>query len=267
MAENIFPNLENENLVAAMKALKEKEVPETQNAFLSEAVKSKYFAPVDVLDANGTPIAGSGKVQIPKDGKFNFKLIKNQKGEQFFPLFTDITEYQKWSKDSQVKTMVVTFPQMAQLVNKKADEIRGFVINPLNENLIFPKELLDSIFEHAKKKVAEAAAAQNAAPEVETLLGKTTNIPDSVLNSLKKNLAKHKEVKTAYFIMMKQMEQEHYLFVVDIDADDEKKKKIADSLCASAKLFLTRFPIIVAGMDTKLGEAAPKVDKPFYTAE
>jgi len=270
MAENIFPNLENEKLVSAMAALKENETPETQNAFLSAAAGAKYFTPVEVMDSEGKLIEGSGKLEVPQGAKFNFKLIKNQKGEAFFPIFTDIAEFQKWNKEAQIRTIVVTFPQMAQLVSKKNDEVKGFVINPLNENLIFPKELLDSILEHARKKVAEAVKSeqgQEAPQNVTTYLGKPTNIPDAVINSLKKSLAKHSEVKLAYFLMMKQMEHEHYLFVLDIDADSDKKKKIADSFCNAAKLFLTRFPILVAEFNSPLGEKAPEVDEPFYTKE
>ena len=79
MAENIFPDLKNEELVAAMDAIKQNENKETQAAFVSAAVKSRYFAPVDVLNADGTPLTGNGKMEIPKDAKFNFKLSYSAK--------------------------------------------------------------------------------------------------------------------------------------------------------------------------------------------
>ncbi len=271
MAENIFPNLENEALVAAMNAIRESETPETQSAFVQEAVKAKYFAPVDVLDENGTPLVGTGKMEIPKNAKFNFKLVTNNKGEQYFPLFTDIDEFQKWNKSEQIKAIVVVFPQMASLVSKKADVTNGFVINPMSQNLIFTKELLDNILKHAQQAAANAQAAQNGdsteSRKVTYMFGEPVNIPDSVMNSLKKNVAKNPEVNNAYFIMMKQGEQEHYMFVLDIDADDEKSKKIADSLCQTAKLFLTKFPVVVVSLKSTLGSQAPKVTKPFYTKE
>ncbi|MBQ8612750.1 MAG: enhanced serine sensitivity protein SseB C-terminal domain-containing protein [Ruminiclostridium sp.] len=271
MAENIFPNLENEALVAAMNAIRESETPETQSAFVQEAVKAKYFAPVDVLDENGTPLEGTGKMEIPKNAKFNFKLVTNNKGEQYFPLFTDINEFQKWNKSEQIKAIVVVFPQMASLVSKKADVTNGFVINPMTQNLIFTKELLDNILKHAQQAAAKAQAVQNSEggePQKLTyMFGKPVNIPDSVMNSIKKNVAKNPEVNSAYFIMMKQGEQEHYMFVLDIDADEEKCKKIADSLCQTAKLFLTKFPVVVASLKSTLGASAPKVTEPFYTKE
>lgn len=270
MAENIFPDLENGNLVAAMNALKEKETPETQNAFLTEAVKAKYFAPVDVLDADGKPIEGSGKMEVPKDAKFNFKLLINSKGEQYFPLFTDIDEFKKWSKDQQIRTLVVVFPQMAGLVNKRADVVKGFVLNPMSQNLIFPKELLDSIFKYAQQQVAKAQAEQNGEQpqQVTYYFGKTVNIPDSVIASLRKTMAKNKEINGAYLVMMKQNNQEYYLFVLDLDegcTDAERIKKIADNVTSTAKLFLTKHPIIACSLKSEIGSNAPKVDEPFYT--
>lgn len=271
MAENIFPDLKNEPLIKAMDAIKANEIPETQQAFVKAAVDAKYFAPVDVLDADGKLIEGSGKMEIPQGAKFNFKLIANSKGEQYFPLFTDISEFQKWSKTEQVRTIVVTFPQMANLVDKRSDVTKGFVINPMTQNLIFPKELLDNMLKHAQEQAAKAKAQQaekaGEAQKLTFMFGKPVNIPDSVINSLKKTLAKNKEVKSAYFVMMKQGVQEHYMFSLDIEADDERARKIADSFLASAKLFLTKFPIVIAALDSELGKNAPQVDEPFYTRE
>ncbi len=268
MAENILPDLKNEELVAAMDAIRKAENNQTQGAFVSAAVKAKYFCPVDVLNSDGTPLEGNGKMEIPKDAKFNFKLITNSKGEQFFPLFTDIKEFQKWNKSEQIKSIVVVFPQMADLVSKKP-EIKGFVINPMTQNLIFTREILDNILksvrENMQKNAKPAQEGQNGTENKITLyFGKPVNIPDSVIASLSKNLAKHPEVNKAYFLMMKQDEREHYLFVLDIDADAEKSKKIADSLCATARLFLSKFPVIAAPVKSPYGQNADKVTEPFY---
>ncbi len=265
MAENIFPNLNNENLIAAMNALRENEIPETQNKFLQEAVQARYFTPVDVINEDGTLLEGNGKMEIPKNAKFNFKLITNQNGEQFFPLFTDIDEFQKWSKGNKIHTIVVVFPQMADLVSKKPDEVAGFVINPMTHNMVFPKALLDNMLKHVQQKQAEAAAAQQGEKKVSVMLGKPANIPDSVMNSIKKATAKFSEINSAYFLMMKQDEQEHYLFVLDIEGENEAAKKIADSLCAKIRLFLTKFPVIAVPLNSPIGQNAPKVTEPFYT--
>ncbi len=267
MDENIFPNLENESLVATMNALRENENHETQNKFLQEAVKAKYFAPVDIINEDGSLLQGTGKMEIPQNSKFNFKLVTNQKGEQYFPLFTDIDEFQKWNKSEQIRAIVVVFPQMANLVDKKSESVKGFVLNPMSQNLVFTKELLDNILEHAKKKQAEMLAAQgeNGEKKVTVMLGKPNNIPDSVMNSIKKATAKHSEIKTAYFLMMKQGEQEHYMFVLDIDAEAEAAKKIADSLCNTTRLFLTKFPVIAVPINHPIGANASKVDEPYYT--
>lgn len=273
--ENIFPNLENGELVAAMAAFKKEQSPKNQSDLVNAALKAKYFAPVEVMDGEGKPLQGTGKMQIPKDAKFNFKLIKNADGDEFFMLFTDIKEFQKWNKNEQIKTIVVVFPQMAQLTMKRADVVKGFVINPMNENIIFDQQNLQNILntlsrQLAQQKQTEGGENGEKAPgqrEIKLYFGKPNNVPDSVLESLRKHLAKRPEVKSAYFSMMKQEEQEYYLFTLDIEAEDEAARKIADSLCATAKLFLTKFPILAAPVNSPYGEGAKKTGEPFYVKE
>lgn len=263
--ENIFPDLKNEPLVAAMNAVKEKETPETQSAFVTAALQASYFAPVDVLDANGVPIEGTGKMQIPGDAKFNFRLIKNTNGEQYFLLFTDIPEFQRWNKEEKIKTIVVTFPQIVKLAMKKRDETAGIVINPMDQNLVFKHDLIENLMKHL-----EQSAQQQSAPpqeQIKLYFGKPMNVPDSVLDSFRKTLTRYPEIDAVYFIMMKREETEHYLFVFDSGLENEKMKKIADSFCASARLFLSKFPVISAPLHSPIGENAPKVTEPFYKKE
>ena len=113
--------------------------------------------------------------------------------------------------------------------------------------------------------VSLTPAPAEAAPTVKLMFGKPNNIPDAVLGALRKKLAKVPEVKEAYFCMMKREEQEHYLFVLDIDAEPAEAKKLAESVCDSAKMFLTKFPVIAMPLNSPFGEGAKKVDGPFYT--
>ncbi len=258
--ESIFPDLKNGALVEAMNALKKDENPQTQGAFVAAATKAAYFAPVDILDADGKPIEGTGKMEIPANAQFNFRLVKNTSGESFFALFTDIPEFQKWNKDEKIKTIVVTFPQMTSLAMKKADAVRGFVINPMGQNLVFTQELLTNLLKFTQSGVKAGEQPQ----PVKILFGKPMNIPNAVLDSFRKTLSRNSEVNAVYFLMMKQGEQEHYLFVFDTDLDNESAKKIADSFCASARLILTKFPIVSAPLKSPIGESAPKVAEPFY---
>lgn len=267
--ESIFPDLGNDELIAAMEEINKSETKETQTALIERVLQARFFAPVDVIDANGDPLEGNGKIAIPKDAKFNFKLIQNQKGEQFFTLFTDIPEFQKWNKGTRVNTIVVVFPQIAQLVMQKKEEIKGFVINPMTQNIIFNTEVIENIL-NAMKAVSQNQAENGGDAEKRTvtlMFGKAKNVPDSVLGALKKKLAKHPEVNEAYFCMVKQNEQESYLFVLDINADNETCKDIGTSVCNAAKMFLTKYPIMAAPLNSPFGEGAKKVEEPFYVKE
>lgn len=265
---DIFPDLHNEKLIDAMEALKKEANKETQAALIENVIGAKFFAPVEVIDAEGNVVKGSGRIAIPNDAKFNFKLIQNTKGEQYFTVFTDVKEFMKWSKSPKVNTIVVVFPQIAQLAQQKADAISGFVINPMSQNIIFSQEAISNLLE-AMKTVAEKEKArrEGGGQQVKLMFGKPQNIPDAVYGAFRKKIEKIPQIKTAYFCMLKQSEQEYYLFTLDIDADSETCQNIGNSLCESAKLFLTKFPIMAAPVNSPFGEGAKKVTEPFFTRE
>ena len=267
--ENIFPNLGNEELVAAMNAVKNEENKETQTALIEKVLTAKFFAPVDIIDGDGNPVRGTGKIQIPENSKFNFKLLQNTKGEQFFAVFTDIEEFQKWNKTPKINTIVVVFPQIAQLALEKSDSISGFVINPMTQNIIFSRDAITHLLDAMKTVVERQKAAKEAAGQhqVRLMFGKPANVPESVYGAFKKKLAKIPEVKKVYFCMMKQGNQEFYLFAMDIDADITKCKQIGDNFCKSVEMFLTKFPIMAAPVNSPYGEGSKKVGEPFYVAE
>ncbi|HBI52966.1 MAG TPA: hypothetical protein DDX72_09345 [Ruminococcaceae bacterium] len=262
----VFPDLGNEKLVKAMEDLKANENKETQAALIEQVISAKFFAPVEVIDADGNPIQGHGRLAVPKDAKFNFKLIQNVKGEQYFTVFTDINEYLKWNKGPKVNTIIVVFPQIAQLAAQKSDSIKGFVINPMGQNIVFSQDAIANLIDAMKAVAENAKAAREAAQQqqVKLMFGKPTNIPEAVLGAFRKKLMKTPEVNEAYFCMLKQGDQEFYLFTLDINADNETCHAIGDSLCESAKLFLTKFPIMAAPVNSPFGEGAKKVDQPFY---
>ncbi|MBQ9483856.1 MAG: enhanced serine sensitivity protein SseB C-terminal domain-containing protein [Ruminiclostridium sp.] len=265
-AEDVFPDLGNEDLVKAMNELNKHETADTQKAMIEKVLGARFFAPVDVLDADGNILKGRGKVAIPKDARFNFKLIQNAKGEQYFTVFTDIKEFLKWSKNPKVNTIVVVFPQIAQLAKEKSDAISGFVINPMSQNIIFTQDIITNLL-NAMKTVSEQAKErrENGGEQVKLMFGKPQNIPEAVYGAFRKKLVKIPEVKEAYFCMLKQGDQEYYLFTLDIDADNETCRTIGTNLCDSAKLFLTKYPIMAAPVNSPFGEGAKKVDGPFYT--
>ncbi len=269
--KNIFPDLKNEALVEAMRAVNKEENQQTQSKLIEEAIKASFFTPVDILGEDGNVLQGDGKMKIPENSKVNFKLIRNSKNESYFALFTDINEFQKWNKTERVNTIVVVFPQIAQLVFKTTD-VAGFVINPMTENIIFSRDALKNILEVMEMKMKEMQEAQKKAEEanakkVEIKFGKPLNVPDSVMDSLAKSMKKYPEINEAYFCMMLAEGKEHYVFALDIDAEAETCKKIADSITSTAKLFLSKYQVIAVPVNSPYGEGAKKVTEPFYKKE
>ena len=315
--EEAFPELHNEALIEAMNEINKEENRETQQKLIQEVLKAKFFSPVDVIDDEGNVVNANGRMPMPKNGKFNFKLINNQKGDSFFPIFTDVKEFYKWfefkkfdefkkwaveqgedaekaaswknfaslgeeekdrfnefakiSGSEKLNTIVVVFPQIAQLSQRRADTVNGFVINTMSQNIIFTQDAINNLLESMKKvsEQMQQQAQQNGAQrpdkvEVQVQLFPPDNIPASVLKALDRKLTKTPEVKSAYFCLMRQEGTDFYLFVIDVDCDAAKAQNIGESLCESAKMFLTKYQIVAAPFRSPFGEAVQKVTKPFY---
>ena len=312
--EEVFPELHNEALVEAMNEINKEENHETQHRLITEVLKAKFFSPVDVIDDEGNVVNANGRMPMPKNGKFNFKLINNQNGQAFFPVFTDVKEFYKWfefkkfdefkkwsvaqgtepetaaawknyaslEKEDRLKfdefakengaeklnTIVVVFPQIAQLAQRRAEAVNGFVINPMSHNIIFTQDAIANLLESMKKVSEQMQANAPQRPdkvEVQVQLFPPDNIPASVLKALDRKLSKTPEVNAAYFCLMRQEGRDFYLFVIDVDCDGAKAQNIGESLCESAKMFLTKYQIVAAPFKSPFGEAVQKVTKPFYT--
>ena len=136
----------------------------------------------------------------------------------------------------------------------------------MGHNIVFSQDAISNLLD-AMKAVAEKQKEAASQQQVKLMFGKPTNIPEAVMGAFRKKLAKTPEVKEAYFCMMKQGEQEYYLFTLEIDADKETCQDIGNSLCESAKMFLTKFPIMAAPVRSPFGEGAKKVDQAFYVKE
>lgn len=78
---------------------------------------------------------GSTQIQIP--------YVKNQKGEAFQPLFTDLGEMQKFvPKDKTMRVLRLPFQKLSGILVKDA---KGFVINPMGFNLPLSREQVEKM--------------------------------------------------------------------------------------------------------------------------
>ena len=105
---------------------------------------------------NGTYI-----VAVQNEGKA-IPLVKIGEDQLFWPLFTDVLEFQKFNKNNAMKPMVIKADKVPQLLPKEA---KGVVFNPLGVNmpLTITKKAKPAAQEGAGS--AAEAEAESAVPE------------------------------------------------------------------------------------------------------
>ena len=75
--------------------------------------------------------------------KVAFLQVKNNNGEVFIPLFTDVNEYFKFhSEDGTMKFLVLDFKKIYGI---KSPELGGFIINPGSISVLLNQQHLNAI--------------------------------------------------------------------------------------------------------------------------
>lgn len=136
------PNLQLTGIYLMQEARKKKELVdqkhlrEMDEEFSSNLVKSKLFLAV---------LPPEGKERDPKLELKECRLpyLKHQSGDIFFPVFTDVWEFQKYAKDKKnLRSIQIPFKELEKFWVKDA---KAYMINPHGFSLPIPRETLPKL--------------------------------------------------------------------------------------------------------------------------
>lgn len=138
------PNLQLTGLYLMQEARRKKEYVDRKNLqeldeeFSSNLVKSRLFLAV-------RPPEGQEKEQKIDLKKCQLPYLKHQNGEIFFPVFTDIWEFQKYTQGKKdLRPIQVPFPEIVRFWVRDA---KAYMINPMGFSLPVTKEMIPRILE------------------------------------------------------------------------------------------------------------------------
>ena len=89
-------NVNNSKLIELIDKLKEEKSMEAQNKVISEVLRSRFMCPVILESAP----KGGGKIQVGKETKIQFSIIKTKEEKNFLIAFTSEPEVHKWQKQN-----------------------------------------------------------------------------------------------------------------------------------------------------------------------
>ncbi|WP_124100778.1 SseB family protein [Ruminococcus sp. Marseille-P6503] len=170
--ENQKTVIENSALVEAIAEMRKDFKAETQNKVINTALRGTFLVPA-VINKNTQLVADAeNHVKFEDKPQAKFLLITHKEKGTFFPVFTDADELAKFKTEQNYQGFAMKFGDIAALTEKTPNVV-GFVINPMNQNLPFTKEMLESIKQtliRVRKEREEAAKAnsdgESSAPNI-----------------------------------------------------------------------------------------------------
>lgn len=127
--------------------------PSTDNIvkMFNAVVAAELLAPI-TLDKD--PTMEENDVFLEKDTTISFELIKAANGDLYYPVFTHGEELKKCSKEQDQHTMKVTFEDLANMILNQGKVVKGFVINPMGENICFTADMIEGMIASMREEDA-----------------------------------------------------------------------------------------------------------------
>lgn len=244
--------IDNTKLISLIEKLKEEKSMEAQNAVISEVLRTRFMCPVILESAP----KGGGKIQIGKDTKIQFSIIKTNDGRNFLMAFTSDSEVHKWQKEKVQQSIIYTFEDYAMIVTNN-ENIDGFVIDPKGCNITFTKEMIKQI----KQSVTRESVIEK---DTEVQLGVPKDYPEELVNKLKDLFLNMTDVRKAYLLLMTKNEELSYLLVIDAQGNE---KEYFNTIATASIPFLKGMSLNFIESDTELGQKIATDFTPFYVAQ
>ncbi len=148
--------IRNDHLLDCIHAMQQD--PSTDNIvkMFNAVVTAELLAPIS-LDKD--PTMEKEDVFLEKDTTISFELIKAANGDLYYPVFTHGEELKKCSDEKDQHTMKVTFEDLANMIIHQGKVVKGFVINPMGENICFTSDMIEGMINSMKNENAANCGA------------------------------------------------------------------------------------------------------------
>lgn len=236
--------LDNTELVRAMKDVKAKKSSAAEAAFISILKKATLLTPAMVADNDG-----KSKTHI------SFITFKDSDNRPLLPAFSSREELAKYSHEEKLQTIVCHLEQYIDMITSEGGPY-ALVIDPFGENIIISREILKKI------KNGEEYSANDNEDNNKIRIADLKEQPKELVNILKEFFDEEGTVKQAYLQAMKKGDSTGFVLVVDDsfpkvaskEEHDRLRKDLFDRIAERVKpSFLTEE---YAGLDFSITEYA-----------
>ena len=241
--------INNKELMNAIEIMKQEKTPQSQNRVIAEILKAKFMCPVILQDVP----KGGGKINITKDTKIQFSIVKTTNDKNFLIAFTSDEEVNKWQKNKTQQSIIYTFEDYATIAQNN-ENLEGFIIDPKGCNLIFTKNMIMQI----KNSITRENVVKK---DTQVELSVPKDLSEDLQNKLHDVLVNNKEIKKAYLLNMLKEEEKSYLLIIDALGNE---KEYFNTIASALIPFLGGMSLNLLPINTEFGTKAIEKFKPFY---
>ena len=244
--------INNTKLVELIAKMKEEKTVEAQNAVIAEILKSRFLCPV-IIDKS---LPKNGRVEIKKDTKIQFSIIKTTDEKNYLMAFTSEPEVHKWQKEQTQQSIIYTFEDYAMIVTNNAN-LEGFVIDPMGANILLNKEMIKQI----KSNLTHESTIKK---DTKIEIAPFQTYPEGLEAKIKDMCNNLGGINTAYICQMKQDDAVSVLLVIDADG---KEKEYFNTLASAIIPFLGEHQLDMVAESSEIGTQVKNHFAPIYVKE
>lgn len=222
-------------------------------------MNARFLAVVKVAPialTNASALAGN-----QSGAQVQFAVLSDKSGNRFYPVFTDIDEFKKWSGiEAGAKTCVVGFDDIAELVDDP--DAKGFVINPFGENFLVPTEICKNWREKKQLRVS-GHTSKKLDENAEVYISDYETAPAELIGAIAEAAKKSAGIKAVWLREMTVNGEKSHLAIIDTDGDENTEANIVGE---AAKPFIGSMTINVVTTASDFGKKATEDAVPVYKA-
>ena len=245
MGQDIFihEEIRNDELLKLMHEMRQERTSEKMLEVLKLAAASSFIVPVDAT----------------ADGKFSFHAVGDNKGRRFVVAYADTGSFMTSEKSEDPKGVKASFEDLMAVVTEASLRLDGVIINPGAAEVIFGKELIESI-------KGQMAPSDDAEQTVDMHVAEPSEYPSGLKDMLKQFALDETRVSKVWVRLLTTADGStmRWLIGVETSAQGDERQYIFDTLKRFITPTLGNVESIVASSDEDFVKQAIKDVKPFY---
>ena len=243
MTDDIFihEQLEYDALLKLMHEMRQERTTEKMLEVLKLAAASSFIVPVDTS----------------ADGRFSFHAVGDKNGRRFIVAYADTGSFETSEKNEDQKGVKASFEDLMDVVLQDSLKLDGVIINPGAAEVIFGKDLINSIKGQMNSEGDNTVDMHVAIPE---------KYPPKLKEMLAEFCKDEPTIAKVYVRLLTTTDRKtmKWLLGVDTNASGEPKTYLFDTLKRFITPYLQGIEPIVAGTDEDFVKQAVKDAEPFY---